>query len=121
MNAFRHARWIGRLLLAWFVVAVANMTALPLLKPQTMNLVCSASGAVKLVQTDEQGDAAPAAANGGMECPLCMLASAPPPAPVALQARPLSPLAYVLQSIPSARLAAATAAPLPPRGPPARA
>jgi hypothetical protein len=35
-----------------------------------------------------------------------------------MPAAPVQPLAYVLRSIPAARLAARTAAPLPARGPP---
>ena len=120
MNALRHAPWTCRLLLAAFIVAVFNMALMPLLHPQSMNLVCSASGVVKLVLADGQDDASPAQGHG-TECPLCTLGSAPPPAVVVPQVLPLSPLAYVMQAIPAARLAAATAAPLPPRGPPARA
>jgi hypothetical protein len=52
-----------------------------------------------------------------MDCPLCLLTGAPPPALVAALPHPL-PLAHAVQPIPAARIAAATAAPLPARGPP---
>jgi hypothetical protein len=53
-----------------------------------------------------------------MDCPLCVLTGAPPP-PVAAATFDLPlPLGRVVQPIPAARLAAATAAPPPARGPP---
>ena len=54
-----------------------------------------------------------------LDCPLCVLTGAPPPAPPVVQLPQPQPLGHALQSIPAARIAAATAAPLPARGPPA--
>ena len=69
-----------------------------------------------LVQTDD-GTVEMGAV--GMDCPLCATPSAPPPTPVAAVLPP-HPLAHALQPVEAARIAAATAAPLPARGPPSR-
>ncbi|MGJ7491846.1 DUF2946 family protein [Variovorax sp. ZT4R33] len=115
MSTLRHLAVLHRCVLAWFLLSLGVAVAAPVVHPQAMELVCSAAGAIKvIVQTD---DGAQELAPSHMDCPLCMLAGAPPPtAQVALPA-PL-PLARAVQSIPAAHIAAATAAPLPARGPP---
>ena len=117
MTVLRNAHFIARFVLVWFALSLGAAIASPLVKPQAMQLVCSGSGAVKLViQTDDGGQEA---ARSTLDCPLCATSSAPPPPVIRLAAEPAQPLAYVLQSIPAARIAALTAAPLPARGPPA--
>ena len=107
---------IGRFVLLWFVLSLGVAVASPLVHPQAMELVCSSAGAVKvIVQTD---DGAQELGASHMDCPLCVLTGAPPPAMLAIDVPSVQPLAHAVQSIPAARLAAATAAPLPPRGPP---
>jgi hypothetical protein len=66
------------------------------------------------VQTD---DGAQEMGASHLDCPLCVLTGAPPPTPVVAMPA-VQPLALAVQSIPAARIAAATAAPLPARGPP---
>ncbi|AYM97469.1 DUF2946 domain-containing protein [Acidovorax sp. 1608163] len=102
--------------LAWFVASIGVAVASPLVHPQSLEVICSGSGAIKwLVQTD---DGAVEMGATGMDCPLCVQANgAPPPAP-GLPPLPTSPLAHAVQPVPAARIAAATAAPLPARGPP---
>lgn len=116
----RHSRFlalIGRVVLAWFVLSLGVAVASPVVKPQAMELVCSAAGAVKvIVQTD---DGAQEMGASHVDCPLCTLTGAPPPLPMVASFDLPLPLARAVQSIPAARLAAATAAPLPARGPPA--
>ncbi|WP_311222504.1 MULTISPECIES: DUF2946 family protein [unclassified Acidovorax] len=112
VRALRH--WV----LACFVCAMAVAMASPLVQPRAMELICSTAGMVKLyVQTDsgmaEQGQSA-------MDCPLCTLHGAPPPVVAVVLPQP-QPLGHAVQSIPAARIAAATAAPLPARGPPTQA
>jgi hypothetical protein len=92
-------------------VAVAS----PIVHPQAMELVCSSAGSFKIVVQGDEGDRALGSA--GMDCPLCVVGGAPPAAETAKSSMPL-PLGRALQSIPAARLAAATASPLPARGPP---
>jgi hypothetical protein len=57
-------------------------------------------------------------ASGELSCPLCVVGSAAPPTFVTVLSEPVQPLGYVLQSIPAAHIAVATAAPPPSRGPP---
>ncbi|MFY3385473.1 DUF2946 family protein [Paracidovorax sp. MALMAid1276] len=103
--------------LAWFVVSMGVAIASPLVNPQSFEVICSGTGAIKLlVQTDE-GTVEMGAM--GMDCPLCATPGAPPPAPAAAVLPP-HPLAHALQPVEAARIAAATAAPLPARGPPTR-
>jgi hypothetical protein len=116
MQTLRNAHLIARFVLVWFALSIGVAIASPLVKPQAMELICSGMGVMKLqVQgSDGSQDLSPKT----LDCPLCVTGCAPPP--VASQAfEPVQPLAYVLQSIPSAIIAALTAAPPPARGPPA--
>ncbi|MEP6721907.1 MAG: DUF2946 family protein [Variovorax sp.] len=111
-----HIGLLGRFVLLWFVLSLGVAVASPLVHPQAMELVCSSAGAVKvIVQTD---DGAQELGASHMDCPLCVLTGAPPPAMPLAGLPTLQPLGHAVQSIPAARIAAATAAPLPPRGPP---
>ncbi len=106
----------GRSVLLWFVMSLGVAVASPLVNPQSMELVCSAAGSIKVVVHTEDGAKEMGASH--MDCPLCVLTGAPPPAMTAPAFDLPLPLGRVVQPIPAARLAAATAAPLPARGPP---
>jgi hypothetical protein len=115
MQTIRRLRWLARCVLAWFVMSLAVAVAAPVVSPQSMELVCTGSGAIKLlVQTD---DGAQELSSHTLDCPLCVHVGAPPPAMQARLPQP-HPLAHALLSIPAAHIASRTAAPLPPRGPP---
>jgi hypothetical protein len=117
MTALRHTRNLARLVLAWFVLSLGVAIASPVIHPQAMELVCSAAGAIKVVvQTD---DGARELGASQLDCPMCVPNGAPPPVAQAIDLPGILPLGHAVQSIPAARLAAATAAPLPARGPPA--
>lgn len=118
MNALRNAHLLARLALVWFALSLGVAIASPIVKPQAMQLICSGSGVIKLLIQSDDGSSQPAA-SPTLDCPLCATGNAPPPPGVILDTEPVQPLAYVLQSIPAARIAALTAAPLPARGPPA--
>ncbi len=115
MQTLRRAHLLTRFVLVWFALALGVAIASPIVKPQSIEMVCSASGSMKLLVISDDG--AQELTGNTLDCPLCMTGTAPPPV-VQLSAAPQQVLAYVLQSIPAARLAAATAAPLPARGPP---
>ena len=115
MQTLRHAHRLARFVLVWFVCALGVAVASPMVHPQAMELVCSSGGAVKLLVKTDNGVQDMGAHS--LDCPLCLVGGAPPPQATA-SAAPAQPLAYVLRSIPAARLAARTAAPLPARGPP---
>ena len=116
MQTLRNAHLITRFMLVWFALSIGVAIASPLVKPQAMELICSSMGVMKLqIQGD---DGSTDLSVKSLDCPLCATSSAPPPA-ASLAVEPVQPLAYVLQSIPSAIIAALTAAPPPARGPPA--
>lgn len=115
MRALRQARSFARLVLAWFALTLGVAVASPLLQPQSLQLVCTGSGAMQLVV--KSGDSDAPAATHTLECPLCAAVAPPPPVvQAAAVARPSGPL---LQPVEAARQAARPAAPLPARGPPA--
>lgn len=116
MRTLRHFTILARLVLAWFVLSLGVAVASPIVKPQDVLLVCTGSGAMKVLVKADDGSTSEVASNS-MDCPLCASLAAPPPV-ARLQAEPAQPLAYALQAIPSAHIAARTAAPLPARGPP---
>ena len=54
LQTIRSLRWLARLVLAWFVLSIGVAVASPLVNPQAMELICSGSGAIKLlVKTDD--------------------------------------------------------------------
>ena len=116
MQSLRNLTLITRCVLAWFVLSLGVAVASPLVKPQSILLVCSASGAIKVLVQADDGSVSELADNT-LHCPACAPMAAPPPA-ARLTTAPAQPLAYALQSIPFAHIAARTAAPLPARGPP---
>ena len=123
MHRLRTTPFLARLVLAWFLGVVGLAGAAPLIHPQSLELVCGASGAVKLVVVSAAGDddATPrtqALGPHGLECTLCLQLQAPPPSlpPVALFRAVPQPVPVPWQ----ARVFTASwhGAPLPARGPP---
>lgn len=116
LQALRQARTLAQLVLVWLVLAVGVAVAAPLVQPQSSTLVCTASGAVKLLAGGEEGGVAPA--HHTLDCVLCLALSAPPPAPV-LGVAAVHALRHTPEGQPAAHPAWRTASPLPARGPPA--
>ncbi len=116
MQALRHARFLARLVLAWFVLSLGVAIASPLVQPQSLELICATGGAMKLIVKNTDGTAQERGHT--LDCPLCAQAAALP-LPASVVPQTFSPLAHALQPITSAHIAGRTAAPLPPRGPPA--
>ena len=114
MQSLRSARFLARFVLAWFALVVAAAAATPVFQPQSLEWICSGGG-MKLVAPAAGDDAGTPPQVASLDCPLCF-AVAPPP-PVSVDVLP-QPLGRALQPIPSARIAALTAAPPPARGPP---
>jgi hypothetical protein len=116
MHALRTFRFLHLTVLLWFAMTLGAAIASPIIKPALFDVICSGSGVVKIIVHDQDSSAG----DGDrmvMDCPLCFAPVGLMPTPV-LVAQTSDPLAYVLKSIPAARLAAATLAPLPARGPP---
>lgn len=115
LQTIRRLRWLARLVLAWFVLSMGVAVASPWVSPQSVELICSGSGAIKvLIKTDDGAKEMP---SHTLDCPLCAHVGAPPPVSHA-DAPVVHPLAHSLRPVPAAHIAARTAAPLPPRGPP---
>ncbi len=116
MHCLRSARNLARFVLVWFVLSLGAAVASPMVKPQSMELVCTGTGVIKvLVKSD---DGVKEVSSHTLDCPLCATAGTPPPVTQA-KVEPVFPLSHVLQPIAAAHIAWLTAAPLPARGPPA--
>jgi hypothetical protein len=115
MDYLRQAKTLARFVLVWFALSLGVAMASPLVAPKSMDLVCTTGGAMKIVFSDE-ADKAESSAHT-MDCALCMAVGIPP-APISSQFTKPSSLAHALHPIAAAHIAAATAPPLPSRGPP---
>jgi hypothetical protein len=118
MQSLRAAHRLTRLVLVWFALSLGVAMASPLVNPQAIELICSGSGAMKLVVKTSDGTASVQQGSHTLDCALCAAASAPPPPE---QAAPLlAPVSWAYVSWPAAPapMAVRTAAPLPARGPP---
>lgn len=119
---FHRLRRHTSVVLLSFLATVAVSLLGPMVRPVSFALLCSASGH-RLVVVDANHDVqGPVGSTtrhdaGTAHCPLCSPA-APPPAFVARDFAPVTPLSHVQESIPAARLASLVGAPLPARGPP---
>jgi len=102
MEPLRRARHVARLWLAWFALALGVAVAAPLIHPQAIELVCGAGGQIKAVVHTDDGAVELGAAH--FDCALCLVASAPPPAPFIAPQPP---------QVPAPSWAAADARPLP--------
>ncbi|MBY0411588.1 MAG: DUF2946 domain-containing protein, partial [Burkholderiaceae bacterium] len=99
LQTLRSLHWLARCVLAWFVLSIGVAVASPLVNPQAMELICSGSGAIKvLIKTD---DGAQEVTTHTLDCPLCAHPSAPPPAQ-SVSAPLVHPLAHALRAIPAA-------------------
>ncbi len=116
MQFLRNASFLARLVLAWFVLSLGVATASPLVSPQGMELICSGSGVIKLLQKSDEG--ARELRSHTLDCPLCVQAASPAPV-LHAHVRAPHPLTHALRPLVAADIAWRTAAPLPARGPPA--
>ena len=123
MFVMRRAHQLARFVLVWFALSIGVAMASPVVNPKAMDLVCASNGGMKLVVVGDDDNTTVTTATTTittahtLDCPLCASITAPPP--VASQRfAPVNPLAQVLQPVTAARIAAATAPPLPSRGPP---
>ncbi len=111
----RQCRTFARFVLVWFALALGAAAASPLVRTQGQQLVCTAAGGFKLVGGDDGGVAR---ANAGLQdCPLCVLAGAPP-RQLPLIELPPAPAEVIVPAMLRVPDATRTAPPLPARGPP---
>ena len=119
MNRLRSALQVTRFVLVWFALSIGAAVASPWVHPKAMDWVCSGSGAMKWVVVDDaaDSDAAATVVQHTLDCPMCASFTAPLPL-TRVPSWTASPLAQALQPLTAAHIAAATAPPLPSRGPP---
>jgi len=117
MQYLRNASQLARFVLVWFALSVGVAIASPVVNPKGVDMVCSSAGVMKLVVQGQGDDSDGAASNLTMDCPLCAGIGAPPTVFNTTLTQP-SPLSFALLPIEAARIASATAPPLPSRGPP---
>lgn len=115
MHRLRTAQNLARLVLVWFVLAIGAAVASPMVNPQAMELVCTSSGAIKLLV--QSGDGVKEMSSHTLDCPLCLTTGTPPPT-ARTTAEPPQPLSHALLPLRAAHIAWLTAAPPPARGPP---
>jgi hypothetical protein len=116
MQSLHHAHRITRFVLLWFVLSLGVAIAAPLVQPQGLQLVCSGSGASKVIVGD--ADAQRSAVLQVLHCPLCAGIDGPPPLDI-LAFTASAPLGYALPLHPRVQMAPlAGTAPPPARGPP---
>jgi hypothetical protein len=115
MHSLRRARFLARLVLAWFAMSLGVAIASPLVRPAGIEVICSGAGSIKLLVKGEPDGST--TATHTLDCPLCASVGAPPPALRAdLEFVPAP--GHAVQPIPAAHIASTAAAPLPARGPP---
>ena len=117
LQTLRNAHLITRFVLVWFVLFIGVAVASPWVKPEAVQLVCSAMGGVKLVQADAAGSDVVGVAHTALDCPACLPLIAPPVADL-LAPLPTGSLSHVLQPLPAARLASLLGQPWQARAPP---
>ena len=115
MQTLRNSKLIAKLVLVWFALLLGSAIASTVIKPSSMQMVCTAGGGMKMV--DMGGDDEGLKTSSSMDCPLCASVSVPPPF-LTEHFEKISPLAHALQPIAAAYIASITAPPLPSRGPP---
>ncbi|RYE42230.1 MAG: DUF2946 domain-containing protein [Hyphomicrobiales bacterium] len=115
MQFLRSSSLLARLILAWFVMTMGIAIASPIVHPEAMELVCSASGNMKLIAIGDDGIEQ---SHHTLDCPMCMGITLPPHIASARFVQP-QPLAHALHKFSVAHIASVAGAPLPPRGPPA--
>ncbi|PKO62909.1 MAG: hypothetical protein CVU24_01690 [Betaproteobacteria bacterium HGW-Betaproteobacteria-18] len=106
---------LWRWMLAWFVISLGVAVASPMVKPAATGVICTSTGAFKVVVQSDDGAVGLGAL--GMDCPLCLVADAPP-ATLLLLPHALPAPAFNIQPIPIAPAVASTAVPPPARAPP---
>jgi hypothetical protein len=109
-------RHTARLVLAWFIAFLAVAGIAPAAQSQSLDSICTPFAVAKTGSPEGGGDAT-AQLLHKLDCSLCIGVAAPPGPATVLTPSP-APLAHALLPLVSARLASATGAPLPARGPP---
>lgn len=116
LQSLRNAHRLTRFVLVWFALFLGVAVASPLIHPESLQLVCTSAGNVKLVVAATDGsDGADTSQN--LDCPLCLPMAAPPVASTHTAAH--TGLSFALTPLEQARLASRIGLPWQARAPPA--
>ena len=115
LQTLRRATALAHWVLLGFVLSLGVAITSPIVNPQSTQLICLASGGMKVIVTTADGSAE--VVSQSMDCPLCVSIIAPPPV-LKSGFEPVQALSYALQPVAAAIIAQRTAAPPPGRGPP---
>lgn len=115
MHTLRTSLSLARLVMAWFMLTFGVAVAAPIISPHTLVMLCSHAGQQAVI-VDADGDLVTEAA-ATIDCPLCLPATAPPPA-FSLSLPAPACTHPVAQRVVSAHVPLAAGAALPARGPP---
>lgn len=115
MHILRTSLTLTRLVLAWFMLTFGVAVASPVIAPKTLVLLCSHEGS-KAVVLDADGKVVTAEGQT-LNCPLCLPATAPPPALAMPLPAPGFTITVLFHPTPE-HVSAPVGAPLPARGPP---
>ena len=88
LQSLREARSIVRWMLLCFALSIGVAVAAPLLNPQSIELVCTATGSVKLVPVGEGAGTTSPASDHTLHCVMCLPFGAPPAAELHVLAAP---------------------------------
>ena len=116
MQTLRSAHHLARLVLVWFALSLGVAIASPVVNPQDLQMVCTGSGAMKLIVTDANGDQDTTLLS--MDCPLCATGLAITPELPTLDFTQAAPINLATMQAASTATAQFFSAPLPARGPP---
>ena len=76
MEALRRAQRLTRLVLAWFAFSLGVAIAGPVLQPESLEMVCSGTGGMKMMLSDDQGSV-PDPGGHMKDCRLCVMTAVP--------------------------------------------
>jgi hypothetical protein len=117
MQTLRNAHLIARFVLVWFALSIGVAIASPMVNPQSMQLVCSGTGSMKVISVDAAGKSSPTV-HHTLDCPLCASISAPPPLEI-VGFSAVAPRTYLIPEQVTGSFTPVLATPPPARGPPA--
>ena len=88
LQSLREARSIVRWMLLCFALSIGVAIASPLVNPQAMELVCSATGNVKLVPANDATGPSNPSVTHALHCVMCLPFGAPPAAEMPVPSAP---------------------------------
>lgn len=117
MSSLHNAHSLARCVLVWWMLFMGASVASPWVKPEASQLVCTATGSIKMVQVGADDASAPLT-HAWLDCPACLPLMGPAAA-LAVTEWSWGAAPHVLPSPSTARLASRPQQPWQARAPPA--